>query len=173
MSPPRRKTEWNNSSTIDQKKLFFRKFWKSRDPSPTTEFNERLVEHYRRLNYAKQNYTMKQTKGYDDRGIVYVKHGKPDEFADLVGNFGIRDNETWVYFRKPENFVFHFVRRSSSYLLANSLLEAVVGSQFTQSFTTRDDPDNPEEPLGALGQRFQPELARICCGAGSRSTRSI
>jgi GWxTD domain-containing protein len=144
---PKEKTEWNNARTLDQKRLFIRKFWKSRDPSPTTEFNERLVEHYRRLNYSKQHYTMKQTKGYDDRGIVYIKHGEPDEYADLVGNFGIRDNETWVYERRPENFVFHFVRRSSSYFIANSLTEAVIGSQFTQSFTMRDDPENPEQPI--------------------------
>lgn len=144
---PDEKSEWGRARTIDQKKLFFRKFWKSRDPSPTTEYNERLVEHYRRLNYAKQNYTMKQTKGYDDRGIVYIKHGEPDEYADLVGNFGVRDNETWVYFRKPDNFVFHFVRRSSSYLIANSLLEAVIGTGFQQALEIREDPENPSETI--------------------------
>lgn len=156
---PKEKDEWSRARTIDQKKLFFRKFWKSHDPSPTTEYNERLVEHYHRLNYAKQYYTMKQTKGYDDRGIVYIKHGKPDEYADLVGNFGIRDNESWVYYRRPDNFVFHFVRISSSYLLANSLLEAVIGSGFTPSFTTRDDPDNPGgDPLVLQADDFSQNL---------------
>ncbi len=144
---PDEKPEWENARTIDQKKLFIRKFWKSRDPSPTTEYNERLVEHYRRVNYAKQQYTMKQTKGYDDRGIVYIKHGKPDEYADLVGNFGIRDNETWVYFRRPDNFVFHFVRRSSSYSIANSLMEALITSPISPSFTMREDPENPTESI--------------------------
>ncbi len=158
---PEEKTEWKNARTIDQKKLFFRKFWKSRDPSPTTEFNERLVEHYRRLNYAKQHYTMKQTKGYDDRGIVYIKHGKPDEYADLVGNYGIRDNETWVYYRQPENFVFNFVRLSSSYFIASSLLEAVIGSAFTKTFTTRDNPENPQEPTTLSANDYSQNLRAL------------
>jgi len=153
VTPPE-KEEWNQARTIDQKKNFFRKFWKSRDPSPTTEYNERLVEHYRRLNYAKQHYAMKQTKGYDDRGIIYIKHGEPDQTARLVGNFGIRDNETWVYRRKPDNFVFHFVRKTSSYFIANSLLEAVIGSPFTAAFQEREDPENPQEPKLLESQDF-------------------
>ena len=153
VTPPER-AEWKQVRTIDQRKNFFRKFWKSRDPSPTTEYNERLVEHYRRLNYAKQNYTMKQTKGYDDRGIVYIKHGEPDQTADLVGNFGIRDNETWVYWRKPDNFIFHFVRRTSSYFIANSLMEAVIGRPFTTALTERENPENPNEPLTLQAEDF-------------------
>jgi len=151
---PKEDDEWKQARTIEQKKLFLRKFWKSRDPSPTTEYNERLAEHYRRLNYAKQNFTMKQTKGYDDRGIVYIKHGEPDEKAKLVGNFGIRDNETWVYHRKPDNFVFNFVKRSSSYLIANSLVEAVVGQAFSTSFGTVPDPSNEGQDAVVSAQDF-------------------
>ena len=151
---PKEKDEWSQARTIEQKKLFFRKFWKSRDPSPTTEYNERLAEHYRRLNYAKQEYTMKQTKGYDDRGIVYIKHGEPDEKAELVGNFGIRDNESWVYHRKPSNFVFHFVKLASSYFIANSLSEAVVGTPFTTAFATRPDAENPQQDMVLSTQDF-------------------
>ena len=153
VTPPER-DEWSQARTVDQKKNFFRKFWKSRDPSPTTEYNERLVEHYRRVNYAKQNYTMKQTKGYDDRGIVYIKHGEPDQKAELTGNFGVRDNETWVYRRKPDNFVFHFVRKTSSYFIANSLLEAVIGSAYTTAFQQRENPESPEEPVTMQAQDF-------------------
>lgn len=148
------KDEYNKARTIEQKKLFFRKFWKGRDPSPTTEYNERLVEHYRRLNYAKQNFFIKQTKGYDDRGIVYIKHGEPDQVAKLTGNFGIRDNESWLYRRKPDNYIFHFVRKTSSYLLVPHLLEAIVGSPFLTVMDQRPDPENPQETVTLTADDF-------------------
>ena len=144
---PDEKSEYQKSRTIEQKINFFRKFWKSRDPSPTTEYNERLVEHYRRLNYAKQHYTMRQTKGYDDRGVIYIKHGEPDQKATLVGNFGIRDNETWVYRRKPDDYIFNFVKKTSSYFIASSLMEAVVGTPFSNAFMQQPDPENPQQSV--------------------------
>jgi GWxTD domain-containing protein len=136
---PEEISEYKQARTIDQKKAFFRKFWKSRDPLPTTEYNERLVEHYRRLNYSKQYYGIKQTKGYDDRGIVYIKHGEPDEKASLNGNFGLRDNESWLYRRKPDDYLFHFVQKTSSFLIASTLDEAVIGSIYTTAFEERPD----------------------------------
>ncbi|HUU27855.1 MAG TPA: GWxTD domain-containing protein [archaeon] len=142
---PNERSEYKQARTIEQKKLFFRKFWKGRDPSPTTEYNERLVEHYRRLNYAKQNYNIKQTKGYDDRGIIYIKHGKPDQVARLIGNFGIRDNETWLYRRKPDNFIYHFVKKTTAYYIVPRLIEAVVGAAFATAYDQQVNPDNPQE----------------------------
>jgi len=139
------KSEYEHCRTVDQKKAFFRKFWKSRDPSPTTEYNERLVEHYRRLNYAKQNYYIRQTKGYDDRGRIYIKHGEPDQKAVLSGNFGIRDSESWLYRRKPDDFIFHFVKRTGSYLIVPRLADAVIGSSYAEDYTTMPDQENPDQ----------------------------
>jgi tetratricopeptide (TPR) repeat protein len=101
--------------------VFFRKFWKRRDPDPLTFHNERLVEHYRRLRKAEKFYpvfnpypsrfntsrdyyrliSMKlgaspretgpsnydpdlfwnrsRELGLDQRGLLYVRHGPPDE----------------------------------------------------------------------------------------------
>jgi len=142
---PEERSEYSQARTIEQKKAFFRKFWKSRDPLPTTEYNERLVEHYRRLNYSKQQFRIKQTKGYDDRGRIYIKHGEPDQNARLVGNFGLRDNETWLYRRKPDDFIFHFVQKTTSYFIVPRLVEAVIGSEYSVAFESRADPENPQE----------------------------
>jgi len=144
---PKERKEYKSLRTIEQKKRFFRKFWKSRDPSPTTEYNERLVEHYRRLNYAKQHFFIPQTKGYDDRGIIYIKHGEPDQKAFLPGNWGIRDNETWLYRRKPNDYIYHFVKKTTAYYIATSLAEAVVDNPFTVSYGEKVNPEaeSPEE----------------------------
>ena len=138
------KDEYNDARTVDQKKVFLRKFWKSRDPSPTTEYNERLVEHYRRLNYAKTFFGLKQTKGYDDRGRIYIKHGEPDQIAKIEGNFGLRDNATWLYRRSPDDFIFHFVKKTTAYFIAFRLSDAVIGSEYGRAFDIQQDPGNSE-----------------------------
>lgn len=45
------------AKTAAEKAEFFRRFWKSRDPDPISERNERLIEHYTRLRDAEQNYS--------------------------------------------------------------------------------------------------------------------
>ncbi len=53
---PTEAKRWNTLNTPAEKAAFFRAFWKRRDPDPFTPFNERLVTHYCRLQYAKKNY---------------------------------------------------------------------------------------------------------------------
>jgi GWxTD domain-containing protein len=50
------------------------------DPLFTTPVNERLLEHWERINYARKHFTKNETTVYgtDDRGLIYVKYGNPD-----------------------------------------------------------------------------------------------
>ena len=57
-----------------------RRFWNSRDPAPLTPANERLVEHYRRVAYARALYAQGHFP-WDDRGEVYVRLGRPDHIS--------------------------------------------------------------------------------------------
>lgn len=57
---------------------YWRKFWKSQDPTPTTDRNERYEEHLRRVAYAAERFSSHIGR-WDDRGRVYVKYGEPDE----------------------------------------------------------------------------------------------
>ncbi len=65
-----------------------RKYWLERDPRPTTEVNERLIEHWRRIAYARRHFTKNRSGAYgcDDRGTIYVKYGEPDR--KMSGRFG-------------------------------------------------------------------------------------
>jgi GWxTD domain-containing protein len=107
---------------------FFRRFWRKRDINPTTETNEVLVEHYRRLRFARQYFSSPTTPGrYDDRGKVYVRHGEPDDTVDLpAGDAETRPNITWAYWRnKKERLIVHFVDRGYGYFQqVESLMEA-------------------------------------------------
>ena len=58
----------------------FREFWAERDPDPDREYNELMVEYYRRIDYAYDNFTTPQQPGYEsDQGQVYIRNGEPDD----------------------------------------------------------------------------------------------
>ncbi|MFQ5674500.1 MAG: GWxTD domain-containing protein [bacterium] len=75
-----------------------RAFWKSKDPTPSTKMNERLLEHWQRIAHSRKNYTLASTTPYgtDDRGLIYVKYGKPDRITK--GSLGTRraSFKTWT-----------------------------------------------------------------------------
>ncbi len=53
-------------------------FWNARDPNPATVENERLVEHYKRVMYARIHFSSARFP-YDRRGEIYVRYGEPDD----------------------------------------------------------------------------------------------
>ena len=61
----------------DEKRAFTNLFWRKIDPTPTTPVNERRLEHYRRVNYAIQNFSEGRIP-FDARGDVYIRFGHPD-----------------------------------------------------------------------------------------------
>jgi GWxTD domain-containing protein len=56
---------------------FLTKFWLDRDPDLTSATNERQLEHYRRVWFARQNFS-KGKSPWDRRGEVYIRFGEPD-----------------------------------------------------------------------------------------------
>ncbi|MFQ5676175.1 MAG: GWxTD domain-containing protein [bacterium] len=77
-------------------------FWIRNDPIPTTEINERLLEHWQRIGYAREHFNEEQTTVYgtDDRGLIYVKYGEPDK--KLAGKLGQDQLEIMRWF--PTDF---------------------------------------------------------------------
>ena len=56
---------------------FWKTYWKMRDPTPTTDINERLLEHHFRVSYSRRYFSEGQYP-WDDRGEMYVRYGEPD-----------------------------------------------------------------------------------------------
>lgn len=56
-------------------------FWRSLDPTPDTIHNERLLEHWQRIVYAKKSFNHEDEEPYgtDVRGEFYVRYGEPDK----------------------------------------------------------------------------------------------
>jgi GWxTD domain-containing protein len=78
-----------------------RVFWMEKDPTPDTSKNERLIEHWERVVYARENYVRGRYSPYesDDRGTIYVKFGEPDKKKG--GSLGAREDELRIWVRDP------------------------------------------------------------------------
>ena len=124
--------QYRLSRAPEEWQAFFRKMWNRRDPTPAASVNVRLAEHYRRLNYAEQHYAFdgvrmhfnnpdklnylkypeanKLNHEFNDKGLVYIRHGQPDDTALNVGASSA-PNESWRYFKTSVSaeMVFHFV----------------------------------------------------------------
>jgi GWxTD domain-containing protein len=77
---------YRSLSATDQSD-FKRKFWKQRDADPTTPVNERLVEHYRRVLYARSRFGEAKIP-WDRRGEIFVRYGEPDDRQSFTFSVG-------------------------------------------------------------------------------------
>lgn len=109
------------SGNQQEKERKFREFWKQRDPTPNTEFNELMAEYYRRVDYTYDKFSTVNVNGYNtDRGEIYIKYGAPKnierkfpagEPAVEIWTYG--ENRTFV-FRAVSGFGdFELVRNSN------------------------------------------------------------
>jgi len=110
---------------------FLRRMWVQRNPMPASEVNYRLVEHVRRFAYAERNYyydgfrlqfnnpdrlnilqfpsVFDLNNEFNDKGLVYIRHGEPDDRAFMVHPGPL--NESWLYYprgRLNKKMIFHF-----------------------------------------------------------------
>ena len=116
-----------------------RRFWERRDRDELHDVGDRLMEHYRRLDVARRTYRLASTHRhydiveryrppvaeFDDRGVVYIRQGAPDDHASLELP-GVPYNESWVYHRKDgPDLLVHFVAREgvTDYRLVESVLD--------------------------------------------------
>ncbi len=58
-------------------RVYRERFWREKDPDLTTELNERLLEHYGRVWFARRNFG-DYAYPWDRRGAVYIRYGEPD-----------------------------------------------------------------------------------------------
>lgn len=120
---------WEQLDTNKQKAEFLRSFWLFRDKSIDTRRNERLEEHYERMRIARSVYSTLTSRGYDDRGEIYVRYGVPDakqgDVMPLYKNMGGwvegRSLETWSYQKYGRQITFNFVDKIWGYLLVRTI----------------------------------------------------
>ena len=153
-------------------------FWDQRDVVEARDPGERLAEHNRRWLYAHRNFRLVSrhrhydiTEVYrssqadiDDRGIIYLRHGEPDQRATFPSDLNkIEPNVSWLYHRPSGDLVFNFVARddASDYKLVESLVDAMG---FRAAVQAAGHPDPSVIDLYASREQFGGTYARVARG---------
>jgi GWxTD domain-containing protein len=88
----------------------FKQYWKTKDPSPGTAFNEVLIEFYNRVDSVDQKWSRKGDHQYGwrtDPGKIYILYGKPDEIED--SSLDPTDpHMKWIYYMNDRQMIFKF-----------------------------------------------------------------
>lgn len=165
----------------DTRQRWLEQFWTRRDVAEARDVGERLAEHYRRWFYVRHNfrlvsrhrhyditevYRTKQAE-FDDRGIIYLRHGEPNKRARFIcqgppdaNGEGCAANESWMYRRRGESdLIFHFAARDDvqDFKLIESLAD-VLGFRRAVRAASFTDPDvaalyQTRDQFGALYSR--------------------
>jgi len=117
--------------SLNDIKKFYHRFWIRKNPLSSAETNLRLAEHYRRLIVAEKEYifdglrvdannpdqlnlinmplAFKRNTKFNDKGMVFIRYGQPDEIAKTT-EMDVESNESWFYKATPYNpqIIFHF-----------------------------------------------------------------
>lgn len=110
-----------DASRGEARSVVLRRFWENRARVELRTVEERLREHYRRLHYARRHFALSITRRhyqpgcpyrsgsmeFDDRGIIYLRHGEPTVRV-RTPLFTLMPNESWRYDRADGDLVFHF-----------------------------------------------------------------
>jgi len=148
--------------------LAIKNFWIEQDPTPTTAENERLLEHWRRIVYARQNYVYNHSSPYetDDRGLYYVKYGRPDRITR--GTLGMSGSERRAWGISPE-FESQFDRRPQYEVWRYA--RPLQRSEFTYFLFGNTDGTGPFESVAGLHEII-PRNARTSPFARHRGIRA-
>lgn len=107
------------SGSPDEQYEKFRVFWKTKDPSPTTVWNEYLVEYFRRVDKASMLYqTIRKPDGIvTDRGRIHILYGAPER-TERILELDKPPQEIWYYPSLKKKFIFTDISRTADYRLS-------------------------------------------------------
>ena len=133
---------------------WLRRFWFGRDITDGRRAGERLSEQFRRYQYAVENFGLPSKRRgfdvafayrdtsqqeFDDRGVIYLRHGQPSERSSFQGN-GFEPNESWLYRQDPPDadLIVHFAAFNDvqDYRLVQSLLDVCTRRQSSDALIT-------------------------------------
>jgi GWxTD domain-containing protein len=122
-------------------------FWIKQDPDPTTEINERKLEHYARFVHVQLYFSLpgRHIDGWQTkRGEMYIRYGPPTSQEFSLGE-GMTTAPRWIWtyaqFKHPATFIFE-----------DTFLNGNFDFPYPNKFWTAEDyANNPEVLASALG----------------------
>jgi GWxTD domain-containing protein len=104
-----------------EKQQRFFEFWKKRDPTPNTDYNELMEEYFQRVDYANRNFSHYQDGWKTDRGMVYITFGAPNNIERHPFDVDSKPYEVWTYYEINREFVFVDASGFGDYRLQNPM----------------------------------------------------
>lgn len=160
------------AATEEEKATFLNRFWLKRDSDILTAINERVIEHYRRVWYARTFFAAAASP-WDKRGEVYIRYGQPDyrsrstrrQFVQNPKVQAVRDRMA-VALYGDEAALLTFtgpvfpVRANRSHLEA-TLFDQRVTPDAAGATTADDDVGIDASQVSALAEKEQDPMAAI------------
>jgi len=152
--------KYRNESYNGQERMA-RRFWGSLDPDPTTDINERKLEHYARFVHAQLTFSIpeRHIDGWKTkRGELYIRYGPPAEESFSLGGEG-SDPPKWIWtyaqFGQPATFIFE-----------DTFLNGDFDFPFPNKSWTADDYAKDPARLAAMLGDSQPQAFSFSPGSG-------
>lgn len=151
-----------------ERDTLIRAYWSSQDSDGLPTADDRLAEHYRRLEFARHHYVRRTvrdahptyevdtlgTETFDARGHVLLRHGSPDERTAIGWSdgpevkvtlriIGMPPNESWVYNYTHEGerfYHFYAPSKDSDFVPVASILDILSHSEQFKRFRKGEDP---------------------------------
>jgi GWxTD domain-containing protein len=99
--------DFYEDATLEEKKMFFERFWSRRDPNPNTDANELMEEYFSRVNYANREFSGFSDDGWlSDRGRIFIKFGMPDDIERHPFEIDRYPYVVWRYYNLRKIFLF-------------------------------------------------------------------
>ena len=111
-------------SSKEEKEKLFISFWKNRDNTPASEFNELMHEFYNRIDYANEHFDGWKSGWETDRGQIYVLFGPPDNISRTHSFNTNSVTQTWEYYRISKLFTFIDQNGFGDYRLSTPFLNS-------------------------------------------------
>ena len=95
------------SLSYDELTKWMDQYWRKRDPTPHTIYNELLAVFYERVQQANKKYSTRFQEGWEtDRGRILILYGEPDEVINNRYAATSTPYIVWVYKKENQEFIF-------------------------------------------------------------------
>jgi GWxTD domain-containing protein len=93
--------EWTRLHRDRDPRLFqeMREFWIRKNMVPSSDQNERLLEHWQRIHYSREHFTNDESTVYgtDERALIYIRFGPPDRHRSGVLSYNPTEIQNRIF----------------------------------------------------------------------------